>query len=525
MGRAPAVYLLIFLVFSLLPAPASATQIPLNDFEGDLPATSLSGKGSSKTERFALVTGAVTANGLANGLFFSAGSQNARLLHVERVEVFDTSGNLNAIDVDEYRATQRPIHAAFHNATITIQNNASFAYYTNDLDHDINLSSDFAIGLPVVPPDDIGGKAFSLSVSTSLGLIGTTSYNLTMRPSGNDPNSILYLADANRTVAITSPTETNRSYGGQQYLFRIMGGAQLSGSAQTVLFPLASNVTATFRPGPDALAQDRIDPGLINDAFADVGANQTQSKQFELEKGATDLIRAAVPIFNGALLGNPRGQATIEGNDRTLGAFTFYRFETLTIEGAEDDEVHYQGSGRLVLAGNQFYTSKSYAGSPNFPIPLLSVFLWLMAAAAIVLGFALRPFFPANPANAAGPVRLTGLVVRIAGAIFAFLLWDFEIKSFLGTSILTLLADGGGGLALGMVASLELLGLSLAYFFFGLPVRFIVNSVLKLASMKKARGIGKGIGYLAAWGIGAAFLPLLLNPFVGLLVDRLGQGA
>lgn len=175
----------------------------------------------------------------------------------------------------------------------------------------------------------------------------------------------------------------------------------------------------------------------------------------------------------------------------------------------------------MVLAGDAIYTEKTVVGPRFFPLPVLSIVLWLFAALAIVLGFVLKPFFPAHPANAAPAVRWSAFALHVLGIVLGLLLWDFEMRSFFGTSVLTMVFGGGGGQALGAVFGLQSLGFSLALLLFGLPVRYVFNSVLKLSNLKRARGVGRGLAYVSAWGLGAAYLPVFLNVFVGLVADRL----
>jgi hypothetical protein len=68
---------------------------------------------------------------------------------------------------------------------------------------------------------------------------------------------------------------------------------------------------------------------------------------------------------------------------------------------------------------------------------------------------------------------------------------------------------------------MEIITFSLATLLFGMPIRFLVNSGLKLGGLKKARGVGKGVGNLAVWGLGAPFIPFMLNGVVGTIIDAL----
>jgi hypothetical protein len=137
----------------------------------------------------------------------------------------------------------------------------------------------------------------------------------------------------------------------------------------------------------------------------------------------------------------------------------------------------------------------------------------------------LKPIVAASQISAFGAIRLVGILFHVLALVLAFILWDFELKHFLGTSLLGIFTSGGlgQGTALIITAFFELVPFGMAGLMFGLPVRFVVNNGLKLGGLKKAGGIGKGVGNLATWGLGAPFIPFFLNGIVGPIISALGK--
>jgi hypothetical protein len=518
--RPPA--LLFALLIALTAAGnAQAALVPVHHIAGTIEASAVGKNQSGETPRLTLLTGQFDLAGSTRGLLTAAGTLGATVESIDRVVVFNTKGKApptNATGLPPGGTGQLP--QTFLNVSLTVSDNSTLVYYTGDSLHNYTSRSDFALVVPLMPPNDLGGLGLKVASETSLAVVGPASMTLEM-VAGTD--ALLAFGHKNVNVTVWRGTRPVANFSGNDWVYRLEGHPRLALDADSLLLPFSDDVNATIRPGDRRIAADRLDLNRVAGAYQSALPNATGAPP-TLDPEVGQQVRQASAIFNGVLLGNPKGNATLGGRERDLGPVTLYRFESLALSpGSTRGEIHYEGSGAFLLAGDQLYTTKAAAGK-SFPLPVLAIVLWVLAAAALVLGFVLKPIVAPGPANASRPVRLSALVFHLVMIPLAFVLWDAETHVFLGTSILTLLFGGGGsqGVAFSAVAGVQGLSFLLAWTYFGLPIRFLVNTTLKLMQMKRARGLGKGLSYLTAWGLGAGYYALLLNPFIGLFVDSLG---
>lgn len=514
MVRAAVLAILLILTSLLIPT-SSASLVPSHSFSGQMSPVEFN---QTKDAKFGVVTGAADLEGTTTGLFAFSRAQDVTV-HAGRAEVYDTSRTPEQAYL-EYESAGTPIFHSFENVTITYGANATFIAYSGDHERTYESSSPFSIGLAVQPPANFASFNDTLKVGTSLALIGENSIEVTTPEGTLDDVAFLYSVTATTTFTAVEPQGDNESFEGTKWLVILRDGLEITGSADTLLVPFEEDGNATFRPAGAGALRSGLDVNRIAQGLAELQGKDPREAQPPLDEDAQSILNQLAPILNGALIGTPDENLTIGGQDRSGGFIHVLRFSSLHVSPAQDGRLSYEGSGRFLLADNQLHTTKATIGSPPFSLPVFSLVLWVFAAGAIVAGFMMKPFATPSPALAAFPIRIVAIAFHIVCLILLFVLWDMEIKSFLGTSLLTGLGNGAG-IGLATIAALQLIPLGVAATLFGLPVRFIINGVLRVVNMKKARGIGRGLGNLATWGLGAAFIPVILNPVLQMLLSRL----
>lgn len=505
-GLRPASAVLALLLF--LPS-AAAVLVPDHGFSGEIIAPS-SGD-SEAAQHLALMTGALSITGTEQGVFSASGTTDAKITGIDRLEVFR--------HVNGKAPPSRP--QTFRTVDLLVADDTTIVYFVGEAAHAYTVRSDFVMVVPLDPPDDY--KDLKFEANTSLALVGGADLEATMSVPGD---ALLLTNSANASFEVVSEDGNRTTFEGKDWAFRVGLRGTLSLSATQLVVPFAAkDSTARLTPGGEAIAKERFDINQLVQAFQQASPDSTATPP-SLDAGIADQFRAGAAIFDGVILGQPQGTTTLGGQARATTGFMLYRFDALELTAGETrGSVLYEGAGPFLLAGDALYTTKTALGPSAFSFPVVSLVLWVLAAGALVVGRFVQPFVPANSTSAAAPLRLTGILVRIGAGILVFVLWDLETQHFLGTSILGILFGSGSaqGVTFGAVLGVELITLSLAAFYFGLPIRFLTNTALKLGQLKRARGVGKGVGYTAAWGLGAAHFALLLNPFIGLFVDSLGQ--
>lgn len=527
----------LLLAILALPA-ASAGLIPTHDFQGTAPHVDLFGAASTtesgKIPPLMLLLGQAEAEGSDDGLFFFLNSRNATMRNVARIEIYDSQGGVEAVNRTEFVKTGRPIHKVLTNATVTLSRNATFVLHNGELRYTIaegfdltagggrfNFSAEtpFGFSIPVKPPPDLG-TAVELVANNSLLLVGKDfDFSASMRQNKTESFAFLLL-QANGRATITNATRSE-SFVGKRYVFVAYERADIAVDGAGAIVPFQANTTAAFRPGSSKATQAGFDLSLIDTIQkAYKGEENNATGKSLIPKQVTDNLKTITPLLNGALIQSTNGTIAYGNKEQELGNFTLIRYSTFSLTGGPNQTVAFDGRAKLMLLGSSFATTKGVVPFGPLDWPVLSLVLWVLALGAIAAGFLLKPFLSLPQVGLFGAVRLIGWIFHGLALFITFLLWDAEIKSFLGTSLITIFSQGafGQGVAFAIVGAFEVVPLLLAFFYFAYPIRFLVNSGLKLAGLKRARGIGKGIGDVAAWLLGAPFIPVFLNLIVGALL-------
>lgn len=509
----------------LLFAPSvEALLIPKYDFQAEIPPLSLvSTKTPGRTSaqiNFTMLTGEYHGMGSLPGAYaLINGESGGGVRGTEKIEVINTKDRDGAVARFTKRECQNAASCAvertFTGGSLLIDTNSTVVFYSETTKLDHNITSPFGIGVFVNASQALkNGPLGNVTTTHSMLVVGDL---VTLSGSFSEPTDSFYavLGNPNATVRLNDTT-SNQTYQGTEYLFRIYGQPTLLMQGAAVGSPFVNGTEGVFRRAGGAALQEGFRPEVLNQAARAFGGRDILLPS--LAKGLRDLA----PILNGVLLG--RAQSPIVNEEEAnASSLSIVRFARGVVVPANTSAI-LSTSTEFVLLGNQgFYTDKEAVDLGFMSFPPFSLLLWIVAAGAIILGFVLRPLLASAQPGAFGGIRLLGLIFHGLAFVVAAILWDQEVKNFLGTSFLTIWTDGafGKGAILAITAGLELLSFFIASFLFGMPIRFIVNSGLKLGGLKKARGVGKGIGNLATWGLGAPFIPFVLNGFVGSIVDAL----
>lgn len=501
---------------------AQAALIPAYDFTvyvaplnlGESQATSGGDEGLFGGRNLTLVTGFVSATGERQGLYGFVGVNEGIVRSATRVDVINAQDLAGA----QQRAISRQcntfetcvVEKTFQNPTATLSFNSTFLLHSNATQFNYTVQAPFGISTILSPPKELAGAAFgNYTLEQSLLVVGDGLFG-GGRLLGTSNEVFGYLPLANSTLTL-SDANGSTPYSGTQYLFRFYGSPTFEMKPTGAIVPFVGTVQATFRPSTaeDLAAHFRLE--TLNEVVGRFG-NQTIVLPPEIERE----IRQLSSILNGVLLGSAAEPLV---DKHTIGPvdFALIRFQRITLVPAAPLGAQGDGRSSFVLLGPEgFYTVKSGARMGPLLVPAFSFVLWLLAAGAIATGFVLKPLFAAPQVGGFGLIRLSGLFFHAFAFVLAFVLWDAEIKRFLGTSLLTLFTQGAFGqyVSLGVAAVFQLVPFALASLLFGMPIRFVINSGLKLGGLKRARGVGKGVGNLATWALGAPFIPLFLNGFI-----------
>jgi hypothetical protein len=524
------VVLSLLMVSILLPG-ANALFLSEKPFQTSVRAKSLTGSGNGSEpslQDLAFFTGSSNWEGEDRGVFGFVDTMTLSVTSIERVEVFNVTALSSAV-----AKHKRPSGSAlqeFTDASITLKQHSSVLLLADDARINYACKSPFGIALPILMPNDIFDSAAAAVEGPHLltsGRDGECSMKQAVRTDLTDATLL-----NNQSVAIVSGmrngAQETAEFKGTDWAFRLHGEPNYAAQAEGVITPFKSSAKATYAPYGGGDLEQRFGLDALQTLVDAMGGGKSENASASQDSGFDQLIetvRSIAPVLNGVFVGNMTSAAVVESKVFKAQGWAFVRFKSMGVlqSSSGGDDLALSANARLILVDRDLYATQSKVDMGPLSIPTLSIILWILAIGAIVASIFMRPFVGAEQIKTYGFMPLLALVFHLLALVAAFILWDFEVKAFLGTSLITLFLGGATGeaAALGLVGLFQVLPFGLAMLFFGYPLRFITNAALKLGGLRKAKGIGKGVGNLAAWGIGAAFLPVLLGGFLAMALGLL----
>ncbi|HLE47985.1 MAG TPA: hypothetical protein VI818_06785 [Candidatus Thermoplasmatota archaeon] len=525
----------------VLLAAASSAQAGLvkkYEFSVDVAALDFGGEQQGgQSLKLALLTGQFDATGSRQGLHGFVAVSEGAVTNASKIEVINTEDSAGIAqrcgplvlagerDLGKLMENSCAAERTFFSANMTLGPQANLLLYNDAARFNHTSGAGFALVTLFKPPQDLAGGSvanLSITLETSLLAVGQAiaSAGHLETPSNK---TYSFLPDENSTVIVSDGIQS-QEYRGRQYLFRFYGQPDYDIESTGLLVPFVANTTAEMRPTAESVLRDEFRPESINVVLKSFGSSE-EVVNAEFADGA----RQIAPILNGVFFGTA-GASTV--NEETQDEFELglIRYGHVILTPTTAGAVATGKSDFLLLGTNGFYTTQKGVMLGPMAMPNLAMILWVLAAGAIIGGFVLKPALAGPQLGGFGLIRLIALIFHGVAFILSFLLWDNEVHDFLGTSLVRTISDSGFSqvTVLGVTALFEVVPYFLGLFMFGMPIRFIVNSGLKMGGLQKARGIGKGIGNLAVWGLGTPFIPFFLNglvqPFVDALQNALSQG-
>ncbi len=514
----------VALTLMLFVPSVEAFLVPKFDFQAEIPPlglTSTKTPGRTSTQiNFTMLTGQYHGAGsLAGAYAVINGDAGGNVRGTQKIEVINTKDRDGAVarfmQGQCQSVSQCGVERTFQGGSLTIDTNSTVVFYSEKTKIHHNITSPFAIGVFVNASQALkNGPLGNVTTTNSLLVVGET---VVLSGSITEATDSFYavLGNPNATIRLND-TSSTQTYQGTQYLFRIYGTPTFLMQGAGVGSPFVNGTQSVFRRAGLAALEEGFKPEVLNQATRAFGGRDI------LLKPLSDGLRDLAPILNGALVGRTQ-DPIVNQEEANASALSIIRFQRGDLVPSNSSAI-LTTETEFVLLGNQgFYTDEEAVDVGFMSFPPFSLLLWFVAAGAIILGFVLRPMLASAQPGAFGGIRLLGWIFHGLAFVIAIILWDQEIKNFLGTSFLTIWTESafGKGVVLMITGVLEILSFLIASFLFGMPIRFIVNSGLKLGGLKKARGVGKGVGNLATWSLGAPFIPFVLNGFIGSIVDAL----
>lgn len=317
-------------------------------------------------------------------------------------------------------------------------------------------------------------------------------------------------------------------------------------NSPALLLPAADeNQVLSFRVTPSRKTSDVTE--LLNKAASIIPGNEGSSTYdlLNIPADMTSFLSPILQISNGAciLLGT-NASIKVNNNDDEFVNIGFIRFNYCNFNTKKENnkiEVSAQGEGKLLFLGDTIYNDIPMQQINGFPIPIHPIAVWILSIGVFIIfkivlkkkkvenkkektkgkGFLNR--FPLSLSEKNQKLmKWTSLIIYILLLITVFILFDSTTWYLLGLSAFSCTTNNAPLLLCGALLSLQLLCMSLAYLFFGLPIKIAASSILNHIGLdKNGRFIWRGIGLLSMWILGVSYILYVLNVIVLLIKNMI----
>lgn len=324
--------------------------------------------------------------------------------------------------------------------------------------------------------------------------IGLPTQPVTQIPDGNTAGALVVLDDTTQLVVYSDGQVVHTARrAGDPVLIQGPSIGLEPFAAETLVIPTAQKVTSTWTPASKAVASESLSLDRIQNAMAKING-QSGTKTANI--GPLEPVVSS--LLNGAYMSVPADNATAKN-------LSLVRFNSLEVTGS-GSTLNAAGKGALVIQSGSVKGAQPLIGSGWVQFPWWTLLLWGLAIAAFVTRLVLKDKAPKTHEKW-DRLQWVGRVANGAVLVLIFLLWDFEVRGVLGTSLLGF----PQGTALVAVLMLQL------GFLFGMglvaqwPLKVLFGNGARIAKQGKLMGLTAPLAMLLGYFLAAPLLLSYLN--------------
>lgn len=317
----------------------------------------------------------------------------------------------------------------------------------------------------------------------------------------------------NTTVQVLDGGSLREQFQGKSAALSFEGSPSVAPFASDfVVLPFEDDSEATFRPASSAAADEGLHLERISALLSDLdAANEGNAGQEqEVDEQAEDFQDVLAEVLNGALLRVPTG-----GSADFEEVFLFANFDVLRIR-SDGERLASAGLSPLSIRNGEVAGAPELIGFAFFALPWWSYLLWAIGIGVFVARLIVKPD---KEHDTWDRYRWIGWVFGAVASIILFLLWDFEVRSIWGTSLLSTDAGGAGLL---LTLAVQLGTLLFVLFAVAAPLRLIFRNGLLLARQGSFMGLSGGVAALLAYALGATLLLSYIELIVVAMLEQAG---
>lgn len=285
-------------------------------------------------------------------------------------------------------------------------------------------------------------------------------------------------------------------------------------SSDFPILPFEDLSFTRFRPAPVGAAAEGLDFERINQLFDALDeSNRVQGEQGgsgNVTTGSGPIEQLLSEVLNGALLRFPQGANVTQAEVQR--EFTIVRFDALVVEN-QGGELAWTGRAAMQYREGEVKGAPDLVGFWFFQLPWWGYLLWIAAIGLIVARVVVQP-----PKHHALWDRFRWIGWASGGVIFLLVafLWDLEMRTVWGTSVLT---TSVSGTAFWVTLLVQFLTMGIVLGVVAAPLSIIIKNSLMLGGQGTFMRLGGPTAFLLAYLIGAtlllSYLELILDVMTG----------
>lgn len=314
----------------------------------------------------------------------------------------------------------------------------------------------------------------------------------------------------------------------------------LNFNSSAFLLPISGGKQAlSLRVTPAEKTHDVM--GLLDKASSlmQEGEGGSVESILNLPEGLNAFITPLLQASNGAcVLFGTNSSINVNGKEERFVNMGLIRFNYCDFNVKEQNGetvVSAEGDGKLLFLGDSVYNDIPVQEVNGFPVPMHPIAVWILSIGVFIIftivlkkkekngekgdkkekkGF--MGMFPVSlPEEHKKFLKWGSLVFYVLLLIAVFLLFDSAFGYLLGFSAFSSTLSGAPLLLCGVLFALQLFCMSLAYIFFGLPIKIAAHSILNYIGLgKEGRFLWRGIGLLSMWLLGVSYILYVLNTLI-----------
>ncbi len=322
------------------------------------------------------------------------------------------------------------------------------------------------------------------------------------------------LAPTSAATEVTIVGDRIETVSGREYVFAFEGKPAIAPfGSNFVVLPFDDDSLAEFGVADPDAAREGLDVARVETMFQLLsGASADPTAGGGENLGESPLADSISEVLNSALIRIPTDPSI--GADEIKDQVAIVLFQAMDVSNA-GGELTWEGDAAFQYQGGEIAGAKELHGVWYFQLPWWGWLIWVVAVGLFIARLAMKP-------DKHHPTwdryKWIGWASGFLMFALIFFLWDLEMRSVWGTSILS---TGTSGTAFWVTFGIQLATMFLVLGVLGWPLGILIKNALLLSKQGTFMGLGKPVSLLLAFLLGATLFLSYLELIIGEAVAQI----